>query len=35
MPIQAAGFAPFCALAKFLAHEEEFLAGVGVLIGIE
>ncbi len=35
MPIQAAGFAPFFALGEFLAHEEEFFAGVRVLIGVE
>ena len=35
MPIEAAGFAPFVALAKFLAHEEEFFAGVRVLISIQ
>ena len=35
MPVEAASFAPFVALGEFLAHEEEFLAGVGVLIGVE
>ncbi len=35
MPIEAAGFAPLFALGEFLAHEEEFFAGVRVLIGVE
>ena len=35
MPIEAARFAPLIALGKFLAHEEEFLAGMRVLICIE
>jgi hypothetical protein len=35
VPVEAAGFAPFAALGEFLAHEEEFLAGVGVLISVE
>lgn len=32
MPIQAASFTPFLTLRKFLTHEKEFLAGMGVLI---
>jgi hypothetical protein len=32
MPIEAAYFGPLAALRQFLAHEEEFLAGVGALI---
>src|SRR5882672_3806219 len=35
VPVQAVRFGPFAALGKFLAHEEEFLAGMGVLIGVE
>src|SRR6266436_1656757 len=35
MPIEAAGFAPFFTLTELLAHEEEFFAGVRVLIGIK
>jgi len=35
MPVQAVRLAPFVALGEFLSHEEEFLAGVGVLIGVE
>src|SRR6266496_767470 len=35
MPFEAAGFAPFVALGEFLAHKEEFLARVGVLIGVK
>ena len=35
MPIEAAGFAPLFALAEFLAHKEEFFAGVRVLIAIK
>ena len=35
VPIEAAGFGPFVTLGEFLAHEEEFLSGVGVLIGVE
>ena len=35
MPIEAAGFVPLFALGEFLAHEEEFLAWMRVLIGIE
>ena len=35
VPVEAASFAPFVALGEFLAHKEEFFAGVGVLIGIE
>src|SRR6266487_3710155 len=35
VPVEAAGFAPFVALGEFLAHKEKFLAGVGVLIGVE
>ena len=35
MPIEAAGFAPFLTLTELLAHEEEFFAGVRVLIGIK
>jgi len=33
MPIHAASFTPFLTLGKFLTHEKEFLAGMGVLIG--
>jgi len=32
MPIEAPSFAPFVALGEFLAHEEEFLSGVRVVI---
>jgi hypothetical protein len=35
MPVETVGFAPFVALGKFLAHEEKFLAGMGILIGVE
>src|SRR5258707_589781 len=35
VPIEAASFAEFAALAKLLAHEKEFLAGMAVLIGVE
>ncbi len=35
VPLQAVGFAPFVTLGELLTHEEEFLAGVGVLIGVE
>ena len=35
MPIEAASFAPFIALGKFLAHEEEFFARVCVLIAVK
>src|ERR1700730_2356262 len=35
MPIEAAGFAPFIALGEFLAHEEEFLPGMRVLIAVK
>src|SRR3989442_1006880 len=35
VPVEAAGFAPFVALGDFLAHKEEFLAGVSVLIGVK
>src|SRR6266404_3212914 len=35
VPIQAVRFGPFVALGEFLPHEEEFLAGMGVLIGVE
>src|SRR5882672_3118017 len=35
IPVQAVRFGPFVALREFLAHEEEFLAGMGVLIGVE
>ena len=35
VPVQAVRFGPFAALGKFLAHEEEFLAGMGILIGVE
>src|SRR6266850_6901598 len=35
VPIQAVRFGPFAALGEFLAHEEEFLARMGVLIGVE
>jgi hypothetical protein len=33
MPVEAASLAPFVSLAKFLAHEEQLLAGVRILIG--
>ncbi len=35
MPVETAGFAPFVALGDFLAHKEEFLARVSVLIGVK
>src|SRR5437868_12990815 len=35
MPIKAARFGPFVALAEFLAHEEEFFAWMGVLISVQ
>src|SRR6266496_2412736 len=35
VPVETAGFAPFVALGDFLAHKEEFLAGVSVLIGVK
>ena len=35
MPVEAARFAPFVTLGELLAHEQEFLAGVSVLIGVE
>src|SRR5258708_39634299 len=35
VPIEAASFAEFAALAKLLAHEKEFLAGMAVLISVE
>jgi hypothetical protein len=35
VPIEAAGFAPFVALGEFLPHEEEFFAGMGVLISVK
>src|SRR5882762_4143361 len=35
MPVEAASFAPFVTLGELLAHEEEFLARVGVLISVE
>ncbi len=35
MPIEAVSFAPFVALGKLLAHEEELLAGMRVLISVE
>ena len=34
MPVQAARLAPFVSLRKFLSHEQEFLAGVRVLIAV-
>ncbi len=35
MPVKAVGFAPFGTLGEFLTHEEELLAWVSVLIGVE
>jgi hypothetical protein len=35
VPIEAVSFTPFVALGELLAHEEEFFAGMGVLIGVE
>lgn len=35
VPIQAVCFGPFATLGELLAHEEEFLAGMRVLIGVE
>jgi hypothetical protein len=35
VPVQAVRFGPFAALGEFLAHEEELLAGMRVLIGVE
>ncbi len=35
VPVQAVSFGPFVALGELLAHEEEFLAWMGVLIGVE
>src|SRR5260370_4661899 len=35
VPVETAGFAPFVALGDFLAHKEEFLAGVSVLRGVK
>src|SRR5437879_8081612 len=35
MPVKAVGFAPFGTLGEFLTHEEELLARVSVLIGVE
>jgi len=35
MPVEAASFAPFLTLGELLAHEEEFLARVGILISVE
>ena len=35
VPVQAVRFGPFVALGEFLTHEEEFLAGVRVLIGVK
>src|SRR5260370_35475546 len=35
VPVEAVGLAPFGALGELLAHEEEFLSGVSVLIGVE
>jgi len=35
MPIEAARFAPLIALGKFLTHEEEFFAGVRIVISVE
>ena len=34
IPVQAVRFGPFAALGKFLTHEEEFLARMGVLIAV-
>src|SRR6266403_1662654 len=35
VPVQAVRLSPFAALGELLAHEEEFLAGMRVLIGVE
>src|SRR5712664_1315728 len=35
VPVQAVRLSPFAALGELLAHEEELLAGMGVLIGVE
>ena len=35
VPVQAVRFGPFAALGELLAHEEEFLAGMCVLISVE